>query len=120
MNTSRRIGIEISWSDRRLAKACSGDRDGTRRWGAENWLRLKRRLASLAAAPTLLDMDGVPGNCHALRANRSGEFAVDLWGAYRLVFEPDHDPLPELADGSVDRAQVTKIVIKEVVDYHGN
>jgi len=102
-----------------LEKDCSHDRQGVVRWGPENWPRLKRRLASLAGAPTLQDMDGVPGNCHQLRADRAGQFAVDLWGSYRLVFEPDHDPLPELPDGGIDRARVTKIVIKEVVDYHG-
>jgi proteic killer suppression protein len=64
-------------------------------------------------------MDGVPGHCHQLRADRHGEFAVDLWGAYRLVFEPDHDPLPRLPDGGLDRSLVTRIRIKEVVDYHG-
>lgn len=43
---------------------------------------------------------------------------MDLWGQYRLIFEPDHEPLPELLDGGVDRAKVTKILIREVVDYH--
>lgn len=76
-------------------------------------------MASLTAAPTLQDMEGVPGNCHQLHADRAGEFAVDLWGSYRLIFEPGHNPLPELPDGGIDRARVTKIVIKEVIDYHG-
>ena len=44
---------------------------------------------------------------------------MSLWGSYRLVFEADHNPLPLLDDGGIDRARVTKIVIKEVVDYHG-
>jgi plasmid maintenance system killer protein len=113
------LAIEISWPNRKLEKMCSQDRQGAARWGAENWPRLKRRLAALAGAPTLQDMDGVPGNCHQLHTDRAGQFAVDLWGSYRLVFEPDHDPLPKLPDGGIDRARVTKIVIREVVDYHG-
>jgi proteic killer suppression protein len=64
-------------------------------------------------------MDGVPGNCHQLQANRSGEFAISLWGSYRLIFQPAQTPLPTLRDGGVDRTRVTKIEIKEVVDYHG-
>jgi toxin HigB-1 len=120
MSTQGSLAIEISWSDRRLEEACSSDRVGARRWGPGNWRRLKLRLASLAAAPTLRDMAGVPGNCHQLRADRAGEFAVYLWGSYRLVFEPDHNPLPGLPDGGIDRGRITKIVIKEVVDYHGN
>ena len=64
-------------------------------------------------------MDGVPGNCHQLSADRDGKFAVDLWGPYRLTFAPDHDPVPTLPDGGIDKSQVTKITIEEVVDYHG-
>jgi plasmid maintenance system killer protein len=111
--------IKISWADRKLEKTCSDDRVATARWGADNWPRLKRRLASLLAAPTLRDMDGVPGNCHQLRADRAGEFAIDLWASYRLILEPDHKPLPVFPDRGLDRARVSAIVIKEVVDYHG-
>lgn len=79
---------------------------------------LKRRLATLRAAPTLKDMDGAPGRCHALSANRAGYFAVSLWGQYRLVFAPNHEPVPRLDDGGIDRAGITRIEIIEVVDYH--
>jgi proteic killer suppression protein len=65
-------------------------------------------------------MDGAPGNCHALRADRLGQFALSLWGSYRLVFEPNHNPIPRLPDGGIDRAVVTRIRILEVVDYHGD
>lgn len=80
---------------------------------------LKRRLASLVAAPTLKDLDGVPGHFHELRGDRKGQFACALWASMRLVFVPDHDPVPTLPDGGIDRAQITAISITEVVDYHG-
>jgi toxin HigB-1 len=112
--------IDISWSDRKLEKSCASDKSGQRRWGADDWKLIKRRLASLIAAPTLKHMDGVPGRCHLLSADRNGEFAVHLSGAYRLVLAPDHDPVPLLDDGGIDTSIVTRIVIKEVVDYHGH
>lgn len=65
-------------------------------------------------------MDGVPGKCHQLHADRAGEFAVNLWGPYRLIFEPNHDPLPLFDDGGIDKSKVTNIRIKEVDDYHGS
>lgn len=111
--------IDISWSDRKLEKHCASDKAGQRHFGAPNWKLMKRRLASLAAAPTLTDMGGVPGNCHALSADRDSEFAVYLWGQYRLVFVPNHEPIPRLDDGGIDRSRVTSIVVTEVVDYHG-
>jgi proteic killer suppression protein len=116
---SRREVIDITWANRKMAKICEGDRSGKRHWGDENWRLLKRRLASLQAAPTLADMDGVPGNCHQLSADRSGEFALYLWGPYRLIFVPAHATLPTLEDGGIDRVRVTQIEIRGVVDYHG-
>lgn len=111
--------IDISWSDRKLQRSCSSDRDGKRTFGVEQWSVLRRRLVSLEAASTLADMAGVPGNCHQLSADRDEQFAVDLRGSYRLIFEPNHDPMPRLDDGGIDRSLVTKIAITEVVDYHG-
>jgi proteic killer suppression protein len=112
--------IDISWSDRKLEKSCASDKAGQRHFGAPNWKLMKRRLAALRAAPTLTDMEGVPGNCHALSADREGEFAVYLWGQYRLVFEPNHEPIPRFDDGGIDKSRVTGVVITEVVDYHGH
>jgi toxin HigB-1 len=114
------VVIDISWSDNKLRKSCASDKQGLKKFGADHWKLLRRRLESLLAAPTLKDMDGVPGRCHPLKADRRGQFAVCLWGSYRLIFVPDHDPIPTLADGGIDPQQVTQILIEEVTDYHGN
>ena len=111
--------IDIHWNDDKLEKACSHERTGKRRWGG-NFRILQRRLESLAAAETLADMDGVPGRCHALRGDRAGQFAVALWGSYRLIFFIADNPVPTLDDGGIDRSKVTKINLVEVVDYHGD
>lgn len=103
-----------------MERSLRTERAGERQWGADKWRLMKRRVDALMAAPTLLAMDGVPGQCHQLRADRAGEFAVYLWSPYRLVFVPDHDPIPRLHDGRVNRSLVTQIVITEVVDYHGD
>jgi proteic killer suppression protein len=112
--------IEIVWSDHKLEKHCTSDKTGLRHFGKEHWSVMRRRLDALTAAPTLKEMEGVPGNCHALTADRAGEFALSLWGPYRLIFVPDHDPVPALDDGGIDRSLVTKISIREVADYHGD
>ena len=112
--------IEISWEDNKLEKACSSEKNGQRRFGEARWRLLKRRLASLKNADTLAEMEGVPGNCHALGGDRAGQYAVSLDGPYRLIFKPDDEPLPRLEDGGIDRHSVTSIRIEEVVNYHGN
>jgi hypothetical protein len=68
----------------------------------------------------LKDTSGVPGRCHALGADRQGQFAISLWGSYRLVFVPDQNPIPTLPDGGIDLGRITKISITEVVNYHGD
>lgn len=103
-----------------MQKSASSDQSGIRAFGKPSWEVLKSRLGSLLAAPTLSDLDKVPGNCHQLSGNRSGQFAMNLKGPHRLVFKPDHSPVPRLPDGGIDRSLVTDIVILEMVDYHAD
>jgi proteic killer suppression protein len=110
--------IHIEWSDRKLAKSCMTDANGQKRFGPQRWKLLRRRIATLQAAQSLSDIRGV-GGFHQLTADYGGSFAVNLDGPYRLVFKPDHDPLPTLAGGGVDEAAITRVVITEVVNYHG-
>jgi plasmid maintenance system killer protein len=76
-------------------------------------------LAVLAAAPTLADLEGVPGRCHALHGDLAGQFAMHLAGPSRLVFSP-HGATQTLADGGLDRHSVTAIEVTEITDYHGD
>lgn len=46
--------------------------------------------------------------------------SVTVKDNWRIVFVPDHDPVPLLPDGGIDVANVTAVEIIEVVDYHGN
>jgi toxin HigB-1 len=107
-----RFAIDIHWADERLGKDCASDDEGRRRFGAERWPILRRRLATLAAARTLDDLRNAPGRVHALRGNRRGQFGMSLWGSVRLVFKPSH-PRAHGQQGAAD-----SILIVEIVDYH--
>ena len=77
------------------------------------------RLAVLRNARNLYQVPVTPPDrFHLLRGDRTGQYAVDLVHPYRLIFEPNHDPIPRLAAGGVNLGQVTAITILEVVDYH--
>ena len=78
--------------------------------------RLRARLAELAAAARVSDL--VVGKPHPLSCDRAGQLALTIDGARRLVLEPAHDPVPLLAAGGVDWAQVTAVRIVFVGDYH--
>ena len=45
-------------------------------------------------------------------------FALDISKNYRLVFEPNHKPLPKNKDGGLDLTRITSIKILRVEDYH--
>jgi proteic killer suppression protein len=111
--------IEISFGDKKLESSCTREAECRRRWGA-NCRVVQVRLVTLAAAETLADMSLAPGRCHALKADRAGQYAVHLWGPYRLVFVPDHDPLPQDPHGGIDVTKVTRIQVLEIVNYHGD
>ena len=59
-----------------------------------------------------------PERCHELKMNRKGLFSMDLDHPYRLIFEPDHQPVPKLEDGGTDWHAITAITILGVEDTH--
>lgn len=76
-------------------------------------LAVLRNARTLALVPTTK-----PERRHLLKGKRKGQFAVDLDRSFRLVFEPNHDPVPRSEDGGIDIERVTAITITEVTDYH--
>lgn len=77
------------------------------------------RLAVMKNAETLSMIPTTPPDRrHQLTGDRDEQYAVDLIHPSRLVFEPNHDPLPRKEDGGIAPNQVTAITVIEVVDYH--
>jgi proteic killer suppression protein len=81
---------------------------------------IQMRIGVLANAPTLADVPRTPPvRCHELKMNLAGRFAVVLKDNWRLIFRPNHQPVPTKEDGGIDPSRVTAIVIDAVDDYHG-
>lgn len=110
--------IDIEFRDQALASCWVDERAARRRWGT-SYRKVLIRLALLASAETLSDLEHAPGRCHPLSGDRVGQFALDLWSTYRIVFEPANLPLPKLPQGGPDRTRVTKVRVLGVVDDHG-
>jgi proteic killer suppression protein len=111
--------MDIMFISRKLEKEFNTHRKLVRSYGPKRAKLIERRMNALRAADSLDDMRLLPGRCHELRENRSGQLAVSLDGPYRLVFEPANDPIPTLPDGGLDWSRVTAVRILEVVNYHG-
>jgi len=83
--------------------------------------QINMRLADLKAASNLEVIGKIPGaRCHQLSGkNYKGYLAVNITGNRRLIFKPNHEPLPTKEAGGLDWSQVTEITIEELCyDYH--
>ncbi|MHA8059875.1 type II toxin-antitoxin system RelE/ParE family toxin [Aquirufa beregesia] len=80
---------------------------------------INQRLKDLSAAKNLAVMRTLPAaRCHELTGDRKGELAVNVSTNYRMIFEPNHEPIPQKEDGGLDWGNVTKIQIIDIEDYH--
>ena len=113
--------MDVRFADRKLEKECNDGRLLQRRHGERRAKLLKTRLAVLVSAACLADLGPPyrgPMRCHELTGNRAGQLSIDLDQPYRLIFLPDHQPPPTRAEGGLDWAAVTAIVILEIADTH--
>jgi hypothetical protein len=80
---------------------------------AAGWRRRRGR-----AAAALDEFRHLPGRCHELAGDRTGQLALVLPDGKRLIFEPAHNPAPLKEDGGLDWAAVRAVRILELADYH--
>jgi len=113
--------MNIRFADRKLEKECNDARLLKRKHGERRAKLIANRLAVFQEAKSLADLGPPyrgPYRCHELLQNRSGQLSVDLDHPYRLIFTPDHQPVPTRTEGGLDWAKVTAITILEIVDTH--
>ena len=111
--------MEITFRTKKLKKTFDSERELKRTYGDRMARTIQKRLAILKNARSLaLVPTRPPDRLHLLTGNRSGQYTVDLVHPYRLILEPNHDPVPLKEDGGINKDGVTKITILEVVDYH--
>jgi proteic killer suppression protein len=110
--------VEIRFKNKKLEKQLTDPKEMVKTFG-QMARKVNQRLKDLTDADNLAIMRTIPAaRCHELTGNRKGELSVDVSGNYRLIFEPDHDPLPRKADLGLNWGEVTKIQINEIEDYH--
>lgn len=115
--------MDISFKNKKLARSFNEDRQLVKTHGQLRAKKIRIRMKALKAAASLIDFwppKSPPERCHELtEGKRSGQLSMDLDHPYRLIFVPDHDPVPMREDGGLDWSQVTAIKILGVEDTHG-
>lgn len=108
--------MKISYSNKKLEKLCEQQKTMERKLGTNSANKLRARLSDLEAAERVTDL--IVGSPHELTGDRAGQYSLRLAGGDRLVFKPDHDPVPVKKEGGIDWSRVTKVKIVFVGDYH--
>ena len=110
--------MEIEYKTNKLEKSLASPRDILANYGIRAKL-VKQRMDEFKAAVTLHDILLLPkANLHQLTQKYTGCLAVDISANYRIIIEPNHNPVPLKDDNGLDYKSVTKIKILEIVDYH--
>jgi len=113
--------MNITFKTKKLQKLFNQHKEMIRKYGERRAKLMQLRLGQLHAAQSLADLGppySGPARCHQLKGNRAGTFSVDLEHPYRLLFCPDHDPVPTREEGGFDWLQITAIKILGVEDTH--
>ena len=109
--------MKITYRDKKLRKLCKNSREAMRKLGADSARKLQSRHSDMEAAASVEELPPL-GNPHPLSGDRKGQFSIGLAGGVRLVFEPDHNPVPRRVDLGVDWRRVTEVRIVFIGDYH--
>ena len=110
--------MDISFKNKKLEQYANFDKKGKKALGETLFKKYKLRLDQLAAAKKLEDLRNAPGKFHELKGDRKGQWACSLVGKYRLIFEPQEDPIPKNEDGQYIWSAIKAVAIEEIVDYH--
>jgi len=111
--------MDIVFATRKLEKVFNQEKELVREYGQRMARTIMMRMGVLKGARNLTQVPTTrPPRRHQLSQDRDEQFAVDLDHPYRLVFKPDHDPIPRKTDGGIDIDSVTAIEILGVIDYH--
>lgn len=110
--------MKINFKSNKLKKQLTVAKEMQKTFG-QMAKKVNQRMKELKAADNLAVMRTITAaKCHELHQDRKGQLAVIVSGNYRLIFKPDHDPVPSKDDGGMDWIAITIIEVIEIEDYH--
>lgn len=117
--------MDISFQYKKLAKTFNSGAKLVAQYGPKRANKIRVRMAELGAASSLMDFwppKSKAARCHELnegKRKKQFQLSVDLDHPYRLIFIPNHDPIPlKEGENSLDWSKVTAVTILRVEDTH--
>lgn len=102
----------IAFDNRKIRNICEEENEALSELSEQVVIKLKSRLADLAAATSVKDI--IVGNpCEIINNSRS-DYKIDLCDGYILIFAANHVNNPKMENGSIDWLKVKRIKILEI------
>jgi proteic killer suppression protein len=109
---------EFSNKNKKLKKRFTDDIELMKAFGTRA-KKIKLRRVQLKAADNLKAISSLRVlRLHPYSGARLGEWSIDIQENWRIIFKPDHDPIPLKEDGGVNLELITAIKIVSVEDPH--
>ncbi len=110
--------MEIELSNK--TKSLKKENETVKKYGYENAKKIMKCLKIIEACNTLQDLlDHTFFRCHLLTGNLAGLYGLVVKEPFRIIIEPSNYPVPLKEDNGIDTSRVTKIIIKDIRNYHG-
>ena len=110
--------MQVAYKSGKLEKTLTNPAKTFREYGTRA-KKVIQRLREIESSANLSVLMKIPAaNCHPLSGSRAGEFAVNVSGNRRMIFEIHQEPIPLKGDGGTDTDSVTSVKILEIKDYH--
>lgn len=111
--------MNISFKSKKLKKQLTDPSEIMKTYGAMA-KKVNQRMKELKAVENIDDLYKIPAaNCHLLKGDLKNMFAVSISGNHRIIFTPNHDPMPLKKDYGINCIEITDItIIKAKEDYH--
>jgi proteic killer suppression protein len=110
--------VKITYKNKKLEKSLTDDKELIKTYGVLA-KKIKERRVDLEQAEQLEVISKMPAwRLHPYSAGRKGEWSVDIFKNWRIIFEIDQDPIPQSEDGGVNLSEVKAIKILSIEDPH--
>lgn len=95
--------MEITYKGARLKKICTNASEAQKTYGLKMAEKIFLRINQIRSAPSLECLVQYRiGDCHPLKGNRQGEYAMALVQPYRLIFDQQEDSIIQVRVISIE------------------
>ncbi len=110
--------MKITFKNNRLQKTLTDDKELIKTYNVLA-KKIKERRVDLELVDNLDVISKMPAwRLHPYGGGRKGEWSIDIFKNWRIIFEIDQEPIPILEDGGVNLSEVKAIKIVSIEDPH--